>query len=493
MAEKPISTPLPADLPEDWTYGQTVAPAGSDVGLSQQHGYNYLMSQVNAAQQAVNTMNNAFEGLPSLGEGGTIPEDEIPELPYIPSSEKGTANGVASLDSSGKVPSSQLPDMDYIPTSQKGAAGGVASLGSDGKVPAGQLPEMDYDPAGSAAAVQANLTSHINDQDNPHDVTAGQVGAYTKEEVLSDETAQMYGFTEEQLPGVVPDDVLAFLGKYAQYWWKREKIGYIEKQSPMPRTTITSVTSMPPTKTLSHSQNIIIDQSTGDLSLDNPSTLSFDYLDGEDIVALAPCYFTVDSGALNGVIVYIPENSTFSESSDYTSATIVRNGNTLYIGTPEDNAAVQVTTEIDYSDLEYIQSPNRYAYPDSGKQDGYEYQYIGMPLDNAVTAPKIATGSYVGTGTYGEDNPNSLTFEFNPKILWIYGVAYSSTIQMCDLVMVKGLPITTSKTLSYMIGNDTERFIQGVSFDGDTVSWYSSTEFNQQNYSGYTYYYIAIG
>ena len=46
MAENPIKTPLPADLPEDWTGGQTVAPTGAEVGLSEQHGYNYLMEQV---------------------------------------------------------------------------------------------------------------------------------------------------------------------------------------------------------------------------------------------------------------------------------------------------------------------------------------------------------------------------------------------------------------------------------------------------------------
>lgn len=63
MAVNPIQTPLPADLPEDWTYGQTVAPTGAEVGLSEQHGYNYLMEQVNATQEAVNTIGGAFEDL----------------------------------------------------------------------------------------------------------------------------------------------------------------------------------------------------------------------------------------------------------------------------------------------------------------------------------------------------------------------------------------------------------------------------------------------
>lgn len=44
--------PLPADLPENWTSEQTVAPTGAEVGMDEQHGYNYLMKQVNNAQKA---------------------------------------------------------------------------------------------------------------------------------------------------------------------------------------------------------------------------------------------------------------------------------------------------------------------------------------------------------------------------------------------------------------------------------------------------------
>lgn len=115
MAENPVKTPLPADLPTDWAYGQTVAPSGAEAGLSQQHGYNYLMQQVNAAQQAAKEIGQAFSGLPSLG--------------------------------------------------------------ADGKIPSDQLPEMDYDPAGSAAAVKKALNSHTGNRQNPHGVTAEQAGA----------------------------------------------------------------------------------------------------------------------------------------------------------------------------------------------------------------------------------------------------------------------------------------------------------------------------
>ena len=68
----------------------------------------------------------------------------------------------------------------YIKATEKGQPGGVATLGPDGKVPAGQLPAMNYDPAGSAAAVQETLTNHINNKNNPHNVTAAQVGALAR-------------------------------------------------------------------------------------------------------------------------------------------------------------------------------------------------------------------------------------------------------------------------------------------------------------------------
>jgi hypothetical protein len=49
--------PLPADLPENWTSGQIIAPTGAEAGLDDQHGYNYLMKQVNNAQKAATALN----------------------------------------------------------------------------------------------------------------------------------------------------------------------------------------------------------------------------------------------------------------------------------------------------------------------------------------------------------------------------------------------------------------------------------------------------
>ncbi len=92
----------------------------------------------------------------------------------------------------------------------------VATLSSDGKIPEGLLPEMDYDPAGSAAAVQTNLTSHVNNKNNPHGVTAAQVGAYTKEESLAAATAGLYGLGSDAVPDDVFNDIYSRLIMIAQ-------------------------------------------------------------------------------------------------------------------------------------------------------------------------------------------------------------------------------------------------------------------------------------
>lgn len=61
---KLITIALPNDLPENWTDNQYVTPGGTEAGLTEQHGFNYLMTQVNNAQKAINELDTkAFGGL----------------------------------------------------------------------------------------------------------------------------------------------------------------------------------------------------------------------------------------------------------------------------------------------------------------------------------------------------------------------------------------------------------------------------------------------
>ena len=91
--QKPISKTLPADLPENWKINDAVSPEGTDVGLSEKHGYNYQSTQINEAQKAINLLNEAFanvqEILSSLEASTTLADtDTIPAIVETTNAQK---------------------------------------------------------------------------------------------------------------------------------------------------------------------------------------------------------------------------------------------------------------------------------------------------------------------------------------------------------------------------------------------------------------------
>lgn len=103
-------------------------------------------------------------------------------------------------------------------------------------------------------------------------------------------------------------------------------------------------------------------------------------------------------------------------------------------------------------------------------------------------AAKIATGSYVGTGTYGSANPNSLTFSFVPKFLLV--LPNISGSNSANFVIWNGTtysPNTLTNKYNYNV----------FSLSGSTLSWYSAGQEAYQdqqcNASDYTYNYVVIG
>ena len=85
-----VTVLLPHDLPENWTDVNYVSPNGVEVGLTEKHGYNYLMKQVNNAQQAaaeisdgmdlmvgVNLIDNGYLGDPVDRHKGYCVEAEV--------------------------------------------------------------------------------------------------------------------------------------------------------------------------------------------------------------------------------------------------------------------------------------------------------------------------------------------------------------------------------------------------------------------------------
>lgn len=330
---------------------------------------------------------------------------------------------------------------------------------------------------------------------------------------LKDATAALYGLGT----GAVPDEVLAELGKYKQHWWRRRVPafnGYVEQQRDIVSSDYPSIsTGRGETNYIYYSKSISIDQSTGDVTLVSPSNISVGYsettLPGncQSLCNQAPCYFQFN---MESRIFYLPAGATYAQDTTLTDTSTetmewYTNGsdsgnitlrNTSYTN-PKALRVISEKVDRDAGDWQYLQSSNRSAYPDSGTQDGYEYEYLGIPFDNAVTAPKIETGSYVGTGTHGPNNPNTLTFSFVPKILFIFKnniysgfireMGYSSMVIMTHVSVV-----TSSYNSSVNFGKETY-----LTWDDNSkkVSWYStaSNAECQGNISGVTYTYIAIG
>lgn len=132
-----------------------------------------------------------------------------------------------------------------------------------------------------------------------------------------------------------------------------------------------------------------------------------------------------------------------------------------------------------------------------GIHDAQEYTESGSWLDvwgNAIPAVKIETGSYVGTGTSGSSNPNTITFGFEPKVLMVAANnkgldfnLYSSDIGWsASFIWFSGV---TGMTMWNNPGVEN----LNVSVQGNTISWYSTNATSQCNAIMTTYAYLAIG
>lgn len=104
-------------------------------------------------------------------------------------------------------------------------------------------------------------------------------------------------------------------------------------------------------------------------------------------------------------------------------------------------------------------------------------------LDGAL---RLATGSFVGTGSYGRNNPSSLTFPFVPKLVFVGGPGTG----VADYFAMYW-PHTGEPSVSYSGGS---RPLGHPSLTDCTLSWYHGSSAAQQyNESGVSYYWLILG
>ena len=300
-----------------------------------------------------------------------------------------------------------------------------------------------------------------------------------KATLLKDATAALYGMGT----GAVPDDVLAELGKYKQYWWKRISAVWRDAY-----TTLGDVTSVKTggndsnnaTYSISYSASYSVD-SSGNVTLVSPSKLSVSYTNYTAMNALKGHYFKSNISSVPGI---------YFVSADAPDA-IRETVNTVRCVYIDGAKLIGHAQGYEYGPVELVNSSDRNAYPDSGIQDGYEYEYLGIPLDNAVTAPRIETGSYVGTGTYGQENPNTLTFEFVPKFVIFWQGSIGSSV----------VDVSSTNPFYWIYNGDkmfptssTNNYNCFVTLNGTTLTWYSPRNKDAQyNDETKEYHYVAIG
>ena len=125
---------------------------------------------------------------------------------------------------------------------------------------------------------------------------------------------------------------------------------------------------------------------------------------------------------------------------------------------------------------------------------------------------KIETGSYLGTGTGGKDNPQSITFSFAPKLVFMLGDIAPNGGKELFLVDDSYRAGSLTHLTYFAMAADllTTEFEIGTGFlfqgngstygkkseDGKTFYWYytgSSSAAAEFNVQGYTYHWLAIG
>lgn len=311
----------------------------------------------------------------------------------------------------------------------------------------------------------------------------------SKETLLQDATAALFGLDET----AVPDDALFFLGKYNKHWWRR--FGAVAATYQLGTETVNAeVTPSGYSAHIHYSDNIVV-ADDGAISLAEPIR-SFEVvgrdnnntgIELKNLNAIKGKFF-YKSGGLSSA--HVPKDTILYR----TNTTDAYFDDGCYVSV---RPVYGIPATVD-GEVAYIHSTDRNAYPDSGTVDSLTYEYMGVPFQNAVTAPKVAYGSYIGTGTNSASTPVTLTFDFSPKFILIAPDSYmgygDSNIHSEKYYVQIWMPGIT-KTLFYTYNGNSTRY---TSVSGNTFSFYEIISGNGGNIgtlnaSGKMYYYIAFG
>lgn len=287
----------------------------------------------------------------------------------------------------------------------------------------------------------------------------------SKANLLSDTVAASYGEGTE----AVPNDIFNILSRFhaglgSEYLWEKAIARTVYSYNYTGKTNY-PVATMTPVSTILYAD-------TQDDAAAGIGTIltSSNYNSGD---AFAAALTAIGSGKW---ISFSYEANVVIQVDFSTSAAWYNSSGKIYVN----GSRYTYLSGEEYTHVGYVNSSDPDAYP---IDDGNEYIALGQ-LGNKTF---IEAGTYLGTYAYGEDNPNTLTFNFVPKIVIISAAAMTDANNCTPLVGINGTVCT------YRGGSMYSEVIKTTwTFSGKTVSWYSSNVDLQMN-NKTTYQYIAIG
>ena len=113
-------------------------------------------------------------------------------------------------------------------------------------------------------------------------------------------------------------------------------------------------------------------------------------------------------------------------------------------------------------------------------------------IDGALSkCANIAVGSYIGDGTYGQDNPKTLTFEFKPTVVWIRCTNSGGTgLSYFSLLGFEGMK---TAFIYNSVSGGSESTIH-MTWGENSFTWYGTNSgYSALNNQGTKYYYLALG
>lgn len=313
-----------------------------------------------------------------------------------------------------------------------------------------------------------------------------------KATLLKDATAKQFGLTAS----AVPDDVLSYLGQYAEYWWK-----YVRPAHDVYSVTMSDLAKTREyftTGTIYISKEVTVDDN-GKVTFVNPISCynndeNSEHMNQtfETIKNNIPCYISPSESmqpyGTTDIFVYVPTGATVTTDNSNSTYTVCKFNYCVAFGGSASVLAKVCTLDketIAAGTALYTHSTDRNAYPDSGEVEGVTYEYLGIPLEQTPGIPlraKIETGSYTGSGA----TTKTLTFSFKPMAVFV-GIATDNRF-LSPMVYGQGEAVGTNT------GNG--RYGLSLTWSDNSLTITSDDDdrgADYFNFSGKEHTYVAIG